>query len=398
MTPRPASPDEAVILAAVRTPFGRRNGALRDMRPDELLAAVLRESLVRSGLPADRVGDVLAGCVSQAGEQGGNIARQAVLLAGLPAAVPAATINRMCGSSQYAVHAAAQAVACGDADFAIGCGVESMSRVPMFLDLTLGQRPFQGFDGLHPDLLARFPIPHQVESAERIAQSWRLSRRELDDYAIESHRRAHAARTAGLHTEILAMPGLGGGAGPAALAADEGIRAPVDEARVRGMAPVFRAPGDGRVTAANASQMSDGAAAVLVGRRAAAQALGLTPRARFLARVAAGSDPVMQLTGIIPATRLALERAGLSIRDLDWIEVNEAFASVALCFMREFAPDPDRCNPWGGAIAHGHPLGATGAGLMAKMLAGLRQRDGRFGLQVMCIGHGMATATVIERL
>ncbi|MDY0309740.1 MAG: thiolase family protein [Castellaniella sp.] len=398
MTLRPHSPDEPVILTAVRTPFGRRNGALRDTRPDELLAAVLQETLTRSGLPADQVGDTLAGCVSQAGEQGGNIARQAVLLAGLPMTVPAATINRMCGSSQYAVHAAAQAVACGDADFAIGCGVESMSRVPMFLDLTLGQRPFQGFDGLHPDLLARFPIPHQVESAERIAQSWQLSRRELDDYAIESHRRADAARAAGLHTEIMAMSGLDGTGTPAPLIADEGIRAPIDEDRVRSMAPVLRAPEDGRVTAANASQMSDGAAAVLLGRRAAAQALGLAPQARFLARVAVGSDPVMQLTGIVPATRLALERAGLSIHDLDWIEVNEAFASVALCFMREFEPDPDRCNPWGGAIAHGHPLGATGAGLMAKMLAGLRQRDGQFGLQIMCIGHGMATATVIERL
>ncbi|WP_287369214.1 thiolase family protein, partial [Thauera sp.] len=186
--------------------------------------------------------------------------------------------------------------------------------------------------------------------------------------------------------------------GAITLGHDEGIRAVIDVERMRAMQPVFRQPGAGGVTAANASQMSDGAAAVLVGRREAAEALGIRPRARFLARVAVGSDPVMQLTGVIPAARRALEMAGLSIRDMDWIEVNEAFASVALCFVREFAPDMDRFNPWGGAIAHGHPLGGTGAGLMAKMLAGLEQRDGRFGLQVMCIGHGMATATIIERI
>ncbi|MFT0531412.1 thiolase family protein [Castellaniella hirudinis] len=392
-------PDEAVILSAVRTPFGRRNGALRHTRPDTLLAAVIQAALQRAQVPGERVGDVLAGCVSQAGEQGGNIARQAALLAGLPAAVPGASINRMCGSSQYAVHAAAQAVASGDLAFALGCGVESMSRVPMFLDLTLDpQKPFTGFDALHPGLLARYPIPHQVESAEKIAETWRISRQEMDDYAMESHRRADEARQSGWHHEILPIDGVGKDGDPFTLAGDEGIRVPVDEARIRGMAPVFRSPDSGRVTAANASQMSDGAAAVLIGGAAAAHALGLKPLARFRSRVVVGSDPVLQLTGVVPAARQALRQAGLSIQDMDWIEVNEAFASVALCFARELQPDRQRLNPWGGAIAHGHPLGATGAGLIAKMLAGLARRDGQFGLQVMCIGHGMATATVIERL
>lgn len=391
-------PNEALILGAVRTPFGRRGGALRETRPDVLLAAGLQGVLAQADLPPGAVGDVLAGCVSQAGEQGANIARQAALLAGLPAEVPGVSMNRMCGSSQFAVHAASQAVAAGDLDFAIGCGVESMSRVPMFLDLTLGRGDFSGFDGLHPDLLARYPIPHQVESAERIAEQWGISREEMDDFAIESHRRAEAARAAGLHREILPQPGVDKAGAPLVLSHDEGIRATLDEARMRGMDPVFRAPGSGGVTAANASQMSDGAAAVLVGRRAAAEAHGLRPRARFRARVAVGSDPVLQLTGVIPAARKALARAGLDIADLDWIELNEAFASVALCFQREFSPAPEILNPWGGAIAHGHPLGATGAGLLAKMLTGLEQRDGQFGLQVMCIGHGMATATVIERL
>ncbi|MGA8785195.1 MAG: thiolase family protein [Polaromonas sp.] len=393
-----SSAQEPFILGAVRTPFGRRGGALRETRPDVLLATALNGVLERTGLPADKVGDVVTGCVSQAGEQGANIGRQALLLAGLPAEVPGVTMNRMCGSSQYAVHAAAQAVAAGDLDFAIGCGVESMSRVPMFLDLTLGKGDFRGFDGLHPDLLARYPIPHQVESAELIADKWSLSRAELDAYAIESHRRAEAARAAGLHREILPVPGVDKEGKPLTLTHDEGIRAVIDTARMTTMLPVFRSPDTGVVTAANSSQMSDGAAAVLVGSRAAAQALGLKPRARFRARVAVGSDPVMQLTGVLPATRRALSLAGLSIRDLDWIEVNEAFASVALSFVREFEPDLAKLNPWGGAIAHGHPLGGSGAGLMAKMLSGLEHVDGLFGLQVMCIGHGMATATIIERL
>lgn len=390
--------NEPVILAAVRTPFGRRGGALRETRPDELLAGIIGAALNRAGLPGAAVGDVIAGCVSQAGEQGANIARQAALLAGLPQEVPGVSLNRMCGSSQYAVHAAAQAVAAGDLDFAVGCGVESMSRVPMFLDLTLGKGDFRGFDNLHPGITSRYAIPHQVESAELIADHWKLSRSELDSFARESHRRAHAARLAGVHREIVPLPGVDKEGAALTLDYDEGVRPTIDEQKMAAMLPIFRSPESGVVTAANASQMSDGAGAVVIGRRAAAEQRGLQPKARFRARVVAGSDPVMQLTGVIPATHMALKRAGLAMADLDWIELNEAFATVALCWAREFKPDMDKLNPWGGAIAHGHPLGGSGAGLLAKMLCGLEQRDGQFGLQVMCIGHGMATATIIERL
>lgn len=394
----PNPSNDPVILAAVRTPFGRRNGALRETRPDALLAGILAAALERSGVPGEFIGDVIAGCVSQAGEQGANIARQAALLAGLPPEVPGVSLNRMCGSSQFAVHAAAQAIAAGDLDFAIGCGVENMSRVPMFLDLTLGKHAFGGFDNLHPDIMSRYPIPHQVESAERIADQWKLSRAALDDFAIESHRRAHAARLAGWHQEIVPVTGVDKDGLAFTLDHDEGVRAVIDHDKMKNMAPVFRSAETGVVTAANSSQVSDGASAVVLGNRAAAARHGLKPKARFLARVVTGSDPVMQLTGVIPATHMALKKAGLSMADMDWIELNEAFASVALCWVREFQPHTDKLNPWGGAIAHGHPLGGTGAALMAKMLCGLEHHGGKFGLQVMCIGHGMATATILERL
>ncbi len=389
---------DPVILAAIRTPFGRRNGAFRQTRPDELLAGIVKEAVQRSGVAVADIADVIAGCVSQAGEQGANIARQAVLLAGLPAAIPGVSLNRMCGSSQYAVHAAAQSISAGDAQFAVGCGVENMSRVPMFLDLTLGKGDFKGFDNLHPGITAQYAIPHQVESAELIADHWQISRSECDEFARESHRRAHAARLAGVHKEIVATAGVDKDGNAITFAHDEGIRPVIDVEKMSAMQPVFRTPENGVVTAANASQMSDGAAAIVLGSAEAAARLGLKPMARFKARVVVGSDPVMQLTGVIPATHLALKKAGLGIADLDWIEVNEAFATVAIAWAREFSPNMDKLNPWGGAIAHGHPLGGTGAGLMAKMLSGLASCNGRFGLQVMCIGHGMATATIIERL
>lgn len=383
--------NQAVILEAVRTPFGRRGGGWAQTRPDTLLARTVEELLARAGLPGDKVEDLIAGCVSQAGEQGANIGRLAAMLAGLPESVPGVALNRMCGSSQQAVHFGAQAIAAGDMRYVVAGGVESMSRVPMFLDVTLGQSEFRGFESLNPALLKRYPLIHQIESAERIASHWGLSQSEMDQWARESHARAWAAASAGLHAELLAGP-------PGAPRRDEGIRETTDAARMAAMAPAMRAPGQGGVTAANASQLADGAAAVLLGDKDAALADGLRPRARFLARVAVGSDPVMQLTGVIPAARQALARAGLSLDDIDWIEINEAFASVVLAWQRELGADLARVNPWGGAIAHGHPLGATGAGLMAKMLAGLEATEGELGMQLMCIGHGMATATIIQRL
>lgn len=382
--------NEAVIVEAVRTPFGRRGGWWADTRPDALLARTVRGLLARAGLPDGKVEDLIAGCVSQAGEQGANLGRLAAMLAGLPESVPGVALNRMCGSSQQAVHFGAQAIAAGDMRYVVAGGVESMSRVPMFLDVTLGREEFRGFDSLNPELLERYPLIHQIESAERIAERWQLSRRDMDEWARESHARAWAAARAGRHAELLP--------GPHAQAdRDEGIRENTDPGRMAAMAPALRPPGEGSVTAANASQLADGAAAVLLADRDTALADGLRPRARFLARVAVGSDPVLQLTGVIPAARLALARAGLDLRDIDWIEINEAFASVVLAWQREMGADLARVNPWGGAIAHGHPLGATGAGLMAKMLAGLEATEGELGMQLMCIGHGMACATIIQR-
>lgn len=387
---------EPVIVEAVRTPFGKRGGAFRELRPDSLLAAALSEAIRRSGVEAAAVEDVIAGCVSQAGEQSANVARLAWLLAGLPAGTPAVTLNRMCGSGQTAVNIAAQEVAAGDSRYAIGCGVESMTRVPMFLDVTLGA-PFKDWTFLNPDLLARHELIHQGESAERVAERWKITREELDAFAAESHARAHAAAQAHRNREIFPLAGLGPSGEPVTLESDEGIRASVDPARMASLKPIFRQEG-GRVTAGNSSQMTDGAAAVLVGDRDAVKADGLRARARFRARVVVGSDPVMQLDGVIPATHKALRKAGLALSDIDWIEINEAFACVPLAWAREFGPDRSRMNAWGGAIAHGHPLGSTGAGLLAKTLAGLEATGGALGLIVFCIGHGMAAATIIERI
>jgi acetyl-CoA acyltransferase len=307
--------------------------------------------------------------------------------------VPAVSLNRMCGSSQQAAHFASQAIAAGDIGYAIASGVESMTRAPMFSDTGNGASGFE----VNPDLLEKQDLIHQGESAERIADKWQISREDLDAFATESHRRASAAAREGKNKEILPTKGLDAEDNEIELTTDEGIRPNIDPEKMASLKTVFRPEGEGVVTAGNSSQLTDGASAVLVGDRERAEADGFTPRARFLARIAVGEDPVMQLTGVIPATRLALKKAGLGMDDLDWIEINEAFASVVLSWADELEPDMNKVNPWGGAIAHGHPLGATGAGLMAKMLAGLEATDGQFGLQVMCIGHGMSTATIIER-
>jgi acetyl-CoA acyltransferase len=385
---------EPVILEAVRTPFGKSGGAFREVRPDALLARTLDGLLKRSGLDAEKVEDVINGTVTQSGEQGANVGRLGVLLAGFPVTVPAVSLNRMCGSSQQAVHFASQAIAAGDIGYAIASGVESMTRAPMFSDTGNGAPGLE----INPDLLERQDLIHQGQSAERIAEGWKISRQDLDAFATESHRRASAAAREGKNVEILPSVGLDADGNEVELTADEGIRHNIDHEKMAQLGTVFRPEGEGVVTAGNSSQLTDGASAVLVGDRERAQSDGFTPRARFLARVAVGDDPVMQLTGVIPATRLALKKAALGMDDLDWIEINEAFASVVLSWADDLAPNMEKVNPWGGAIAHGHPLGATGAGLMAKMLAGLEATGGQFGLQVMCIGHGMSTATILERI
>jgi acetyl-CoA acetyltransferase family protein len=385
---------EPVVLEAVRTPFGKAGGAFREVRPDALLARTLDGLVERAGLDPEKVEDVINGTVTQAGEQGANLGRLAVLLAGFPVTVPAVSLNRMCGSSQQAAHFASQAIAAGDLSYAIASGAESMTRAPMFSDTGGGETGFE----VNPDLLEGQDLVHQGESAERIAEKWGISREDLDAFATESHRRASAAAREGKNREILPTKGLDQEDDEIELTTDEGIRDNIDSEKMAQLGTVFRPEGEGVVTAGNSSQLTDGASAVLVADREVAEADGFTPRARFLARVAIGDDPVMQLTGVIPATRLVLKGAELGIDDLDWIEINEAFASVVLSFADELGPDMDKVNPWGGAIAHGHPLGATGAGLMAKMLAGLEATDGQFGLQVMCIGHGMSTATIVERL
>jgi len=389
---------EAVIIDGVRTPFGRKGGALREQRPDSLLAYTLKGLVQRTGIDPSKIGDVVDGTVTLAGEQGANPARLGVLLAGFPVTIPGVSLNRMCGSSQQAVHFAAQACAAGDMDYAIASGVESMTRVPMFLDISLGREGVTGFESLNPDLFKHHDLIHQGESAERVAQKWGLTRQALDEFAKDSHRKAHSAQREGLNKEILPVQGVSPDAQPITLTVDEGVRGVLDEQKIAGLKPAFRPEGHGVITAANSSQISDGASAVLVANSDAARADGFKPRARFRARVVVGSDPTMQLTGVIPAAQMALKKAGLTVRELDWIEINEAFASVVLSWARELDADLAKVNPWGGAIAHGHPLGATGAGLMAKMLAGLEATGGQFGLQVMCIGHGQATATVIERV
>lgn len=380
---------QAVIIEALRTPFARRDGAFRETRPDSLLAHVLKTITERTGVAPSKIEDVVTGCVTQAGEQGANIGRLAVLMAGFPVQVPAVSLNRMCGSSQQAVHFAAQQVAAGDCNYTIGAGIENMTRAPMFSDLG-------GLEKLNPELFQKYELVHQGESAERMADKWKVSRKEADEFAMESHRRASRANKEGWYKETIPTPGIDAEGKAVTVTRDEGVRDVLDPAKIASLKTVFRP--DGVVTAANSSQISDGAAAVLIANREVALAEGLKPRARFLARVAVGDDPTLQLAGVIPATQLALKKAGLTIKDIDWIEINEAFATVVLGWARELKPDMAKVNPWGGAIAHGHPLGATGAGLMAKLVHGLETTGGRLGLQTMCIGHGMATATIIERI
>lgn len=386
---------EAVIVEAVRTPTAKRNGKLKDWHPVDLLAEVLNETIARTKIESDLVDDVICGCVSQIGEQSLNIGRNAWLAAGLPESVPATTIDRQCGSSQQAIHFAAQGVISGAYDIAIGCGVENMTRVPMGTSAQSQGFPFS------ERLMSRYEnglVPQGI-SAELIAEQWDLSREDLDRFGARSHERAGKATSEGLFKNEIVPIKVETEDGPELFENDEGIRTPNLE-KMGSLPPAFKS--DGVVTAANSSQISDGASAVLVMTPEKAKELGLRPRARFVSFALAGTDPITMLTGPIPATRKALDKSGLSITDIDSVEINEAFATVVLAWKKELGIDDEwfdeRVNPRGGAIALGHPLGASGARLMTTLLNTLEQEGGRYGLQTMCEGGGLANATIIERL
>jgi acetyl-CoA acyltransferase len=378
---------EVVIVEAVRTPVGRRGGALKDVHPVVLAAMALRELVRRAGIEPAIVEDVVMGCVSQVGEQSLNIARNAVLQAGFPIEVPATTVDRQCGSGQQAIHFAANLIQAGVCDVTIGSGVESMTRLPIGSSLATGGNPFP------ESLLEMYPMVHQGLSAEMLVDQWHLTREALDAFGLRSHQRAAAAAAAG-HFEREIMPvSLADGS---AFTRDEGIRPDTSLEKLAGLQPAFKP--DGHITAGNSSQISDGAAAVLLTTPEKAAELGLRPRARIVAQKVVGVDPVSMLTGPIPATKAVLAKGGLSLDAMDLIEVNEAFASVVLAWEHELQPDMERVNVNGGAIALGHPLGASGARLMVTLLHELERRGGRYGLETMCCGGGLGTATIIERV
>lgn len=374
-------PRDVYIVSAIRTPIGRGrpDGALHGIHPIHLLAQTLDQCVQKAGIEKRRVEDVITGCVTPIGEQGAVIARVAALQAGFPIETPGTQINRFCGSGQQAIHFAAQAIASGDMDVVIASGVEMMSRVPMGSDANFSE----DFKKTFP-----YPIVHQGWSAELLAEKWGLPRTELDAYAAQSHARASAAAAAcWTSSEIFPVAGL---------TRDEGVRASIDPAKMATLPTIFKK--DGAVTAGNASQISDGAAALLLASADACEKHGLHKRARVVTRVVVGSDPELMLDGPIEATRRALGKSGLSISDIDAFEINEAFASVVLAWAKAHNADMARVNIQGGAIAHGHPLGATGAVLMTKLVNILERTGGRYGLQTMCEGFGMANATIIERV
>ncbi len=387
---------DAVIVSAVRTPVGKgkAGGALHDVLPADLLAHSLREVVERAGIDAAKVDDVIAGAVTQVGDQAVNIARNALLGAGFPETVPGTTVDRQCGSSQQAISFAAQGVLAGSYDVVIAAGVESMSRVPMGSSVLPGSDPFgTAFAQRYADGL----VPQGI-SAELIAAKWGLSRTELDEFSAASHEKAARATKDGLFDHELAPL--------AGLSTDEIIRPETTIETLAGLRPAFfddayatRFPQiDWEITPGNSSPLSDGSAAVMITSGAAARNLGLQPLARIHTMTVVGSDPLYMLTGVIPATEKVLARAGLTLADIDLFEVNEAFAPVVLAWARDTGADLARTNVNGGAIAIGHPLGASGARIMTTMVNALEQRDGRFALQTMCEGGGMANATIIERL
>ncbi len=392
----------AVIVDAVRTAGGKRNGKLSGWHPADLAAEVLKALVERNDLDPALVEDVIMGCVMQVGNQAINIGRNAVLAAGWPEAVPATSVDRQCGSSQQSAHFAAQGVMAGAYDVVVAAGVEVMSTTPMGASVTAGSFPYG------PKVMERYAavgglVPQGI-SAEMIADKWALSREDLDAFGAQSQQRAQQATAEGrFDSEIVPIKGRLKDRDSASIielddmvTADEGVRPGTTTETLAKLKPAFKP--DGKVTAGNSSQITDGAAAVLIMSEDKARALGLRPRARFHTFALAGVDPVMMLTGPIPATTKVLERARLSIDDMDVMEVNEAFASVVLAWEKEHHPDMSRVNPNGGAIAIGHPLGCSGAKLMATLLNELERTGGRYGLQTMCEGGGMANATIIERL
>ncbi len=375
---------EAFIISAVRAPvgLGKPTGALVSISPVDLTALLMQEAARRAGIQPHQVEDMIWGCVTPIGDQGGNLARLASLRAGFPPQVPAVTLNRMCGSSQQAVHFAAQAILVGDMDLIIAGGTEMMSHQPLGADY-----PKEWPKGMP------YKLVHQGISAELMAEKYHLSREELDDYAYQSHMRAmHAIQNGHFDGQILPITLADG----RVVKIDEGVRMPPNREKMAALPPVFK-PG-GVITAGNSSQISDGCAALVIASAKAVGALNLNPMARIVSRFVIGSDPVLMLEAPIPATRQVLKRAGLNLDQMDVIEINEAFASVILAWAQEYHPDFEKVNPNGGAIALGHPLGATGGILMTKLVHELQRIKGTYGLQVMCIGHGMATATVIERV
>ncbi len=381
---------DVFIVEAVRTPVGRgrEDGALHKVHPVDLLALTLSECVKRAGVEKAEVEDVIAGCTSPTDKQGANIGRLGLLKAGFPVEVPGCQLNRMCGSSQQAVHFASQAISAGDMELVIGSGIEMMGTVPMGTDWGV----------LDEQFLASFPYPLEPMGicAEKVAEKWGLTRRELDEYSAESHIKASRAIANGYFKSQIVPVEVRDNGTTHIVDTDEGARPNPNLEKMLSLRTVFKE--DGVITAANASQISDGAGAVMVASDEKADARGLKKRARIVARVVVGSDPDLTLTGPIPATQKVLDRAGLKLSDIDVVEINEAFASVVLAWAKELKPDMSKVNPNGGAIALGHPLGATGVVLMTKLVHELERTGKRYGLQTMCIGHGMATATIIERV
>ena len=383
---------EAYIIDAIRTPVGRRNGALSNVRADELAAATLGEIVNRTGIDPDTIDDVVMGCVTQVHEQGINVARNAALIAGFPVDVTGTTVNRLCGSSQQALNFAAMGVSSGHQDLVIASGVEHMTRISMGSDMFLqGEMVTPS-----PKMSWKYNIIPQGLSAELVAERFELTREELDEYSLESHKRAAAADDAGkFDKETIALDVHTEENGDFSFANDEGIRRSTTLEKLASLKPAFRE--DGIITAASSSQISDGSAAILLASKAAVEKYGLKPRAKIVSMATAGVDPTIMLTAPIGATRKALDRAGLSIGDLGAVELNEAFASVALGCSRELGLDLSKVNVYGGAIALGHPLGASGARLMTTLLNVLEEKDERYGLSTMCIGFGQGIATIIDR-